>query len=169
MVSSYFVSSTVCIFILLLGRFLVSKQTRSFDVLNRAVPGTFNSSIGILIFGTASCFSLLFPDLLTQHFVSVTDLVTILYEVFITNVDILNCFVIKCAVLMKHMQSNFCQRFVSKWQILGLYPINLNNCGQNKMAFSHKEPDKGSLKAYYWASRTSSFPPKSNWSVWRHA
>ena len=49
-----------------------------------------------LIFGTASCVSLLFHDLRTQHFVSVTDFVTILYEAFITNVDILKCFVIKC-------------------------------------------------------------------------
>ena len=48
-----------------------------------------------LIFGTASCVSLLFHDLRTQHFVSVTDFVTILYEAFITNVDILQCFVIK--------------------------------------------------------------------------
>ena len=49
---------------------------------------------------------------------------------------------------MKLVQPHFCQGFVSKWQILNLYPIDLNNLGQNTMAFSHKEPDKKSLKVY---------------------
>ena len=31
---------------------------------------------------------------------------------------------------------------------LDLYPIDLNNQGQNTTAFSHKKPDKKSLKAY---------------------
>ena len=31
-----------------------------------------------------------------------------------------------------------------------LYPIDLNNQGQNTTAFSHKKPDKKSLKAYIY-------------------
>ena len=96
-ISSYFFASTVCIFILLCGGatkgFLVSLQTRIFNGLKRI----------------ASCFSLLFPDLRTQHFVSVTDFVTILHEVFITNVDILKCFVIKRAVPTKLKQPQVAQ------------------------------------------------------------
>ena len=52
--------------------------------------------------------------------------------------------------------------------ILDLYPIDFNNQGQNTTAFSHKKPDKKSLKAYYWASRTSSFPNSCR-SERRHA
>ena len=49
---------------------------------------------------------------------------------------------------MKLVQPLFAN-VVSKWQILDLYLINLNNQGQNTMAFSHKKPDNKGLKAYY--------------------
>ena len=39
--------------------------------------------------------------------------------------------------------------FCSKRQMLDLYPIDLNNQRQNTTAFSHTEPAKKSLKAYY--------------------
>ena len=97
-------------------------------------------NFGILIYGTASCFSLPFPDLRTQYFVSVTSwlrnspLWSVHYKV---NVDILKCFVIECAVQTTLVQPRFCQRFVSKLQILDLFLIDLNNLGQT--AFSHKE------------------------------
>ena len=67
--------------------------------LNRAVLGTAIEASTIPL----SC-------LRTHHFVSVTDFVTIPCEVFITNVDILKCFVI-----------TFCHTlFVSKRQIMNI-------------------------------------------------
>ena len=56
------------------------------------------------------------------------------------------CFVIKRAVPTKLVHPLFCQRFVSKRQILDLYTrSNLNNHWQNTTAFPHQEPDKKSL------------------------
>ena len=58
---------------------------------------------------------------------------------FITNVDILKCFVIKRAVPAELVQPSFCQPFVSKRQILDLYLIDLNNQGQNTTPETRQE------------------------------
>ena len=45
------------------------------------------------LFAQRPSISLLFPDFHIQHFVSVSDFVAILCEVFITEADTLKCFV----------------------------------------------------------------------------
>ena len=54
----------------------------------------------------------------TQHFISVTNFVTILCEVFITNIDILKFFCHKNVHPDKAGQRLSCQLFISKQQII---------------------------------------------------
>ena len=69
--------------------FLYHCKWRVFDCLFK-LSGARNCDSRLPLFLSLSC-------LRTQHFVSVTDFVTIPFEVFITNIDIRKCVVIKCA------------------------------------------------------------------------
>ena len=125
------------------------------------------------MFWTASHFSLLFPDPRTYYFVSVTDFVTILCVVFITNTDILIFFFChETSIPTKLVHPLFLFLNGKLWN-LNVFSWSLSNRfeqpGQNTTAFSRKKPDKRSLTVDYWASSTSSFPPNSSWAAWRHA
>ena len=89
----------------------------------------------------------------TQHFVSVNDFITILCKVLITNVEIVKFFLSYKNVHTDEAGAatflpTFCFQTANYKNLnvfLDLYPIDMNNQGQNTTAFSHKKPDKKNL------------------------